>query len=251
MGEGGTVPRFAPFNEAISWGGKGQRFVMSDPRDRRPAGDAGEPGADALEAALAQKNALLHEVDHRVKNNLQLIASLILLQTRRTPDEASRQALKSVLERVTAVATVHRRLFQGDPLRFDVADFVRDLIGDLAAAAGRDDLEIVVELDPVTIPASSAAAFALVINELLSNALKHAFPVGRGGRISVGLANRGDACVLTVADDGLGMSGQPAGFGSTIVKLLCQQLHAELRIDDAQPGLRTTVTIPVPQTPPQ
>jgi two-component sensor histidine kinase len=218
---------------------------MNNPEDGRPGGGASETSAHALEEALAQKNALLHEVDHRVKNNLQLIGSLILLQSRRTADEASRQALKAVLERVTAVATVHRRLFQDDPLRFDVADFVRDLVGDLAAAAGRDDLEIRLELDEVALPAASAAAFALVINELLGNALKHAFPAGRAGRITVGLANLGTTCVLTVADDGAGMGGRPAAFGSTIVKLLSQQLHADLDIADAQPGVRTTVTIPM------
>jgi two-component sensor histidine kinase len=174
-----------------------------------------------------------------------LIASLILLQSRRTADEASRQALKAVLERVTAVATVHRRLFQDDPLRFDVADFVRDLIGDLAAAAGRDDLEIRLELDEVALPAASAAAFALVINELIGNALKHAFPAGRAGRIAVSLARVGSVCVLTVADNGAGMGGRPPAFGSTIVRLLCQQLHAELDIADAQPGVRATVTIPM------
>jgi two-component sensor histidine kinase len=218
---------------------------MNDPEGGRPGGGGPETGAHALEEALAQKNALLHEVGHRVKNNLQLIGSLILLQSRRTADEASRQALKAVLERVTAVATVHRRLFQDDPLRFDVADFVRDLVGDLAAAAGRDDLEIRLELDEVALPAASAAAFALVINELLANALKHAFPAGRAGRITVGLANLGTTCVLTVADDGAGMGGRPAAFGSTIVKLLSQQLHADLDIADAQPGVRTTVTIPM------
>jgi two-component sensor histidine kinase len=223
---------------------------MNEPRDGRPSDGAPDAGARALEEALAQKNALLHEVDHRVKNNLQLIASLILLQSRRTADEASRQALKAVLERVTAVATVHRRLFQDDPLRFDVADFVRDLTGDLAAAAGRDDLEIRLELDDVALPAASAAAFALVINELLGNALKHAFPAGRGGRIAVSLTNLGTAFVLTVADDGVGMGGRPPAFGSTIVKLLCQQLHADLDIADAQPGVRTTVTIPMTPTAP-
>jgi two-component sensor histidine kinase len=218
---------------------------MRDSQDGRPNSGAPERGARALEAALAQKDALLHEVDHRVKNNLQLIASLILLQSRRTTDETSRQALKAVLERVTAVATVHRRLFQDDPLRFDVADFVRDLTGDLAVAAGRDDLEIRLELDEVALPASSAAAFALVINELLGNALKHAFPAGRAGHIVVSLANLGTACVLTVADDGTGMGGRPPAFGSTIVKLLSQQLHAQLEIADVQPGVRTKVTIPM------
>ena len=202
-------------------------------------------GPSALAEALAQKSALLHEVDHRVKNNLQLIASLILLQGRRTTDPAARAALKTVLERVTAVATVHRRLFQNDPLRFDVADFVRDLTADLAAAAGRDDLEIVLELEHVAIPAASAAAFALVVNELLGNALKHAFPAGRAGRIRIDLADRGEVCVLTVADDGVGMEGHAGGFGSTIIRLLCQQLHANFQMTDAQPGVRAIVTVPM------
>jgi two-component sensor histidine kinase len=224
---------------------------MSDPSDSRPAPGFGA-GAGALEEALAQKSALLHEVDHRVKNNLQLIASLILLQSRRTTDEGARAALKTVLERVTAVATVHRRLFQGDPLSFEVADFVRDLTADLAAAAGRDDLKIVLDLDHVAIPASSAAAFALVCNELLGNALKHAFPAGRSGRVTVSLADRGTACVLTVTDDGVGLEGAPTGFGMTIVRLLCQQLHAELQVADVQPGVCVVVTAPMspfPTTP--
>jgi two-component sensor histidine kinase len=186
---------------------------------------------------------VLHEVDHRVKNNLQLIASLILLQSRRSPDEAARAALKSALERVTAVATVHRRLFQGDPLRFEVAKFVRDLTADLAAAAGRDDLEISLALDDVTVPSSSAAPLALVINEILGNALKHAFPEGRAGRIAISLVDQGQACVLTIADDGVGVGGAP-GFGSTIVKLLCQQLHADLSTTEAHPGTRVTLTLP-------
>jgi two-component sensor histidine kinase len=217
---------------------------MTDIPDDRPAGGP-SIGADALDLALAQKNALLHEVDHRVKNNLQLIASMILLQIRRTPDETAKAALKTVLERVTAVATVHRRLFQNDPLSVDVADFIRDLTADLAAAAGRDDLQIVLELDHVSIPASSAAAFALVVNELMGNAIKHAFPDGRAGTITIRLADRGDSCALTVADDGVGLAGHAPGFGSTIIKLLCQQLHADLQIDDAQPGVRATVTVPM------
>jgi two-component sensor histidine kinase len=214
------------------------------------SGPAARPNGGRASAPSSLQGELLHELDHRVKNNLQLIASLILLQSRRETDETVRSALKTVLERVTAVATVHRRLFQGDPLSFDVADFVRDLAGDLAAAAGRDDLEIVLELDRVVIPASSAAAFALVLNELLGNALKHAFPQGQSGRVTVSLADQGDACELTVVDNGVGAAGRAAGFGSMIVKLLCQQLHADLQTTDAQPGVRTTVTVPMrPLTP--
>lgn len=203
--------------------------------------------ASASADAPDRAREVLHEVDHRVKNNLQLIGSLILLQSRKAPDASARAALKSVLERVTAVATVHRRLFQGDPLRFEVADFVRDLTGDLAAAAGRDDLEIALALDEVTVPSSSAASLALVISELLGNALKHAFPAGRAGRVTVSLIDQGSVLVLTIADDGVGMAGAEPGFGSTIVKLLCQQLHAELQAVPANPG--TQVTLRVPKTP--
>jgi two-component sensor histidine kinase len=121
---------------------------------------------------------------------------------------------------------------------------MRDLAGDLAAAAGRDDLQIVLELDAVAIPAASAAAFALVANELLGNALKHAFPPGRAGRIGVSLLDHGETLALTVVDNGVGMSGSAPGFGSTIVKLLCQQLHAGLEVVDAAPGVRVTVTVP-------
>jgi two-component sensor histidine kinase len=204
-------------------------------------------GADAPDTAeaLAQQSALVHEIDHRVKNNLQLIASLILLQSRRATDASAQHALKTVLGRVTAVAAVHRRLFQGDPMSFEVADYVRDLAGDLAAAAARDDLEIALDLDHVTIPASSAAAFALVVNELLGNALRHAYPAGRRGRVGVSLHCRDNNCVLIIADDGLGLGEHPPGFGSTIVKLLCQQLHADYELADAQPGVRVTVTLPM------
>ncbi len=198
-----------------------------------------------LEAALAQKTALLHEIDHRVKNNLQLISSLMLLQSRRITDDKARQALKSMLERVTAVATVHRRLFQGDDSqRFDVADFVRDLAGDLALTAGRDDVLLDLDLQPAAIAAASAAPFALVANELISNALRHAYPAGRGGRITVRVAPDGEACLLSVTDAGLGLNGAAKGFGLTIVDLLCRQLHAELTTEQAGPGHRARVHVP-------
>ena len=192
---------------------------------------------------------LLADVDHRVKNNLQLIASLILLQQRRSEDEAARRALKSVLERVNAVATVHRRLFQGDPRRFEIADFLRDLTSDLAGSAGRDDIQITLDLTPVAIPAASAAAFALVASELLGNALKHAYPAGQGGRIAVTLSDGDDVWTLTIADDGAGVGGAPAGFGLTIAGLLAKQLHAKLEITSNDPqagngGARATLAVP-------
>ena len=201
-----------------------------------------------LEAALARRTAQLHEVDHRVKNNLQLISSLMLLQSRRMTDETARQALKTMLERVGAVGMVHRRLFQGeDTHQFEVADFVRDLVGDLALAAGRDDVQLHLDLEPVTIPASAAAPFALVLNELVGNALKHAFAEGEGGVIAVSVAKVDGLCVLTVSDAGRGMGDAPRAFGLTILGLLCQQLRAGLEITSADPGVRAVVRVPTVQ----
>ena len=199
-----------------------------------------------LEAALAHKTTLLREVDHRVKNNLQLISSLILLQSRRIEDEVARHALKTMLERVNAVATVHRRLLVGeDAQQFDVAAFVRDLAGDLALAAGRSDVRITLDLDSVSIPASAAAPLALVANELIGNALKHAFAPGQGGVIAISLTKADGACVLTVSDDGRGMGEAKKAFGLTIVGLLCQQLRAGLQIESDGPGVRAVVRAPV------
>lgn len=202
--------------------------------------------AHELELSLQQRTTLLHEVDHRVKNNLQLISSLLMLQSRRITSPDTRVALRGMLERVNAVATVHRRLFKSEDLeRFDVAAFVRDLVGDLAGSAGRDGVTVRLDLEPVAVPASQAAPIALVLNELVGNALKHAFPEGRTGAIDVALARTPQGFEIVVADDGVGAGDAPKGFGSTIVQLLGKQLRAEIAIQATQPGQRVVVSIPL------
>ena len=205
-----------------------------------------------LRQTIEQKTALLHEVDHRVKNNLQLIASLMLLQTRRVHDPAVRKALGGMLERVNAVATVHRRLFQSDDVeRFDVSAFVRDLVSDMTGSARRDDITVRLDLERVDIAASKAAPLALVINELFSNALRHAFPPealdGRKGEIFVGITRQDGDFRIEITDDGVGLetSASSGGFGLTIVQLLCQQLKARSETTPADPGTRVVVHLPV------
>ena len=201
-----------------------------------------------LTHALDQKTALLHEVDHRVKNNLQLISSLLLLQNRRVPDPAVKASLKGMLGRVNAIATVHRRLFQSEDVeRFDVSAFIRDIVADLMGSALRDDIRVELDLERVEIPAAKAAPFALVINELLSNALRHGFPEGRGGRIFVGVSRMNGDFRIEITDDGVGLDSEmkASGFGLTIVQLLCQQLKAKWEATDAEPGTRVVVLLPV------
>ncbi|MFZ4604830.1 MAG: sensor histidine kinase [Caulobacter sp.] len=211
------------------------------------ARDADDSRTRDLARALKQTSALLHEVDHRVKNNLQLITSLLQLQARRSLDPAVRKALTGAQDRVSAVATVHRRLFRGEDVdRFDVAAFVEDLVADVIGGSGRRDVRTRLSLEPVDLPAARATPLALLINELLVNAIHHAFPDGRAGLITVAVRREGDGFAVEIADNGVG-SGTPAaapGFGGTIVSLLCGQLGARCETTDAQPGVRTVIRFP-------
>lgn len=215
---------------------------------RRMASDAHHARAGDLERALAEKTTLLHEVDHRVKNNLQLISSLLLLQARRAGDPAVKQALKSAQARVNAVAIVHRRLFQGDdPSVFDVSDFVRDMVGDAIGVSGRTDILVQLDLERADLPASQAAPLALLLGELLGNVVHHAFRIGEPGRLSVSTTVDADFLRIEIADDGVGLSttGSVAGFGRTIVQLMSRQLNAAFETVDANPGVRSVIRLPL------
>ncbi len=201
-----------------------------------------------LERALAEKTTLLHEVDHRVKNNLQLISSLLLLQARRAEDPTVKRALRSAQSRVNAVAIAHRRLFQGpDPGLFDLADFVRDMVGDAIGVSGRTDISVRLNLERVDLPASQAAPLALLLGELLGNVIRHAFRVGEPGQLHVSTSTEDHIARIEIADNGVGLSATEsvAGFGGTIVRLMCQQLHAECETVEANPGVRSVIRLPL------
>jgi two-component sensor histidine kinase len=201
-----------------------------------------------LEEALAAKTMLLHEVDHRVKNNLQMVAALIALQARRIPDLEIRKTLKSMLERVEALGTVHRRLYQSDDVsRFDVADFVRDVATDLLAASGREEIQLNLDLEPIEIPAAKAAPLALMVNELITNSIKHAFNE-RGGTIAIALRREAERFVIKVEDNGSGMPAAKAtrtSLGKTLIENFGKQLQADILWESAEPGTRIEVRLPV------
>ncbi|MDO8410595.1 MAG: histidine kinase dimerization/phosphoacceptor domain -containing protein [Phenylobacterium sp.] len=216
-------------------------------RDREGLVTVATEQTRAAEQALAERTALLHEVDHRVKNNLQLIGSLLVLQTRRTEDLQTRIALESMLSRVSAIATVHRRLFQSRDLeRFDVAAFVRDLVGDVSSS--HDKVAIDLDLQSIEIDAAQAAPLALAVNELLDNAFAHGLNERRAGKLSVRVQRQNGHYLIAICDGGPGLppSGQfEPGFGLTIVGLLAQQLRAELRFEPTNPGVRAILELPV------
>ncbi|MBA3447912.1 MAG: PAS domain-containing protein [Pseudaminobacter sp.] len=202
----------------------------------------------ALSDAVEQKTVLLHEVDHRVKNNLQLISSLILLQVRRIPDPEIQRSLRAMLERISALSIVHRRLYQAEDIaRFDVAEFIRDISSDLVGATGRDDIRIDLDLKPMVLSAAKAAPIALMLNEVLTNALKHAFPEERSGRIRILTKRLDNHFLMEIEDDGVGTdtSRNGEGFGMNVVNLLSRQLGAQVKRDTVNPGTLVRVTLPV------
>ncbi|KQV36212.1 histidine kinase dimerization/phosphoacceptor domain -containing protein [Rhizobium sp. Root1204] len=153
-----------------------------------------------LREALGTKTVLVHEVDHRVKNNLLTIASIVKLQARMSQDETVRKTLRSVLNRVEALSTVQRKLFNDDDVgHFDVADFARELVFDIVDALKRDDIKVTTDLNEVIVPAAKASPIALVVNELVGDAVRRGLSDG-GGEIHVEVRRLNGHFLIRVAD---------------------------------------------------
>ncbi|HUN96725.1 MAG TPA: AAA family ATPase [Bradyrhizobium sp.] len=160
-------------------------------------------------ATLEEKDALLKEVHHRVKNNLQLICSLLNLQAARISDPAIVEQLADSRNRVRSMALVHENLYQaGNFSKIQMASHVQSLCAHLSRAYGAAEhgAELLVEVGDFYLDMNQAVACGLIINELVSNALKHAFPNGRTGRVKIGLRSLDDRRrVLLVSDNGVGL----------------------------------------------
>ena len=202
----------------------------------------------ALDQALQDKTLLLHEVDHRVKNNLNMIGSLLRLQARTIPDKKVAVKLNEMLERVDALSTVHRRLYQSEDVsRFDVGAFLTTLLRDVVVASGRQDLRIEQHVEPLVVASDRAAPIGLVLNETLTNALKHAFADGRPGTLKVSARREGDCATIRIEDDGPGMgTGKPAeGLGHVLVTRLSRQAKVEVKYLSADPGMAVCLRFPL------
>ncbi|MBL8772131.1 MAG: sensor histidine kinase [Phenylobacterium sp.] len=206
------------------------------------------PKIDGPEAALERQVERAREIEHRVKNTLQLISSIVLLQGRRSADEGAKAALRAVQQRVAAVSVAHRHVAWADEREeVELAALVREIVSDLAGSAGREGVDIDLDLDAVTIPGPQGASVALLVSETVGNALRHAYPDGRTGRVRVALRRTATGFELSVADDGVGVppGAPPTGFGLTVAQLMAQQLRGRLVTDVAQPGVRISVSVPM------
>lgn len=202
-----------------------------------------------LSEALAAKTLLVHEVDHRVKNNLQMIAALLTMEARTITDPTARATMASMLNRVEALGTVHRRLYQSRNVeRFDVASFAQDLADDLVRGSGRKDVSLHLDLETIEVPVEKAPPVALMLNELVTNALKHGFAEERGGRLSVSVRPDGNHVAIGITDDGHGIretSVRGTSFGKRLIESLARQLGASIVWHPATPGTRVELRLPL------
>ena len=205
-----------------------------------------------LENSLREKDVLLKEIHHRVKNNMQVISSLLQLQMGAQKSDAIRHAFEDSQGRIRSMALVHEKLYKSrDMARIDFGSYVRDLVAGVAASLRRyaGNVVVDVEADALQLDVDSAISCGLVVNELISNCFKHAFPAGRSGTIRVRLTG-GPAhpTAISVQDDGVGwppefQPDQQASLGLRLVHLLADQLHATLRFTGA-PGALCVLTLP-------
>ena len=202
-----------------------------------------------MREARERAELLLGEVNHRVANSLAMVAALVGLQSNAIANEEARQALSETQARIQAIAGVHRHLYVTDDVRsVKIGDYLNSLAAELettmqaAGTAGR----IRVEVENISIPTEKAASVGVVVTELVTNALKYAYPDGEAGEVRILVSRRADAGIdLSVEDDGIGWDGtgtpQGTGLGSRIVKAMAHGLGASVAYARSGRGTRVTL----------
>jgi two-component sensor histidine kinase len=223
---------------------------------------------DRLTSALEESRTLLSEVHHRVKNNLQVVWSLVQLEAMQIDNPAARARMEIIGQRINVMGRIHEQIYAHKEFtRIDFSLQLRALAERLTSAHDNGEkIELVVTGDRLFCSLDTAIPLALIANELVSNAVGHAFPTGSGGTIRIDLRAHAEGAVMTVADNGVGLSGQGNGgngLGMRLVKALAGQLGATLTVDQPEfiskdtsdPGLdpgggtrgtRVTIIIPGP-----
>jgi two-component sensor histidine kinase len=213
--------------------------------------DAEAERAEQLRALLDERTLLIDEVNHRVKNSLQQIASVVRLQARAVQAPDAREALEKTLSRIMAVGRVHEQLYktEGRFGAFDAGEYSETLARELVESLGRDDVTLTTDVESALLDMRQAAPLALILNELVTNALKYGCPEGRPSRIDVGFRTVGDQFRLTVTDEG---DGLPAGFtpgsnaslGMRAIEALTRQLGGRFSVEPRDVGAAFAVEFP-------
>jgi chemotaxis protein methyltransferase CheR len=217
-------------------------LVIEDVTDRRAS-------QQNMVELLQQKETLLQEMQHRVINNLQIIASILMLKTRKVQSEEGRKDLRDAYDRVMSMAIVQQQLQasgHGEPM--EIAPYLSRLCGALAASMISDNtaIKLEVEADAGTVVSGEAVSIGLIVTELVMNALKHAFPGGNGGSILVRYAVDQAGWRLSVSDNGIGLQQDGGrrghtGLGVAIVEALARQLKARVETTNRSPGITVSI----------
>ena len=204
----------------------------------------------SLKLALERQRLLLSELNHRVKNSLSIVSSMLSLQANANEDENLRLHLREASSRVAAVARAHERLYQTTDIeKLDVGAYIKDVCGDLPVPVGTT---VSVEAPSgIRLSMDRAISIALIVVELATNAMKHAYS-GETGIVWVALAKKGDALVLSITDEGRGVPADFApqkskGLGMRIVLALATQLNAELTVKRRNKGTSFELLVPLNQ----
>lgn len=197
---------------------------------------------------VREKQILLQELQHRVANSLQIIASVLMQSARKVQSEETRTHLHDAHHRVMSIATMQKQLAASRLGKVELRTYFTDLCRSIGASmiSDPDRLLLTVKVDDTRIVADASVSLGLIVTELVINALKHAFPgPDPAGKIEVVYFGEGSEWTLSVTDDGIGMHGGEAGakpgLGTGIVEALSKQLGARVEISDAQPGTRVSI----------
>jgi two-component sensor histidine kinase/HAMP domain-containing protein len=200
--------------------------------------------------SLKEKEVMLQEIHHRVKNNLQVILSLLSLQAEGIADRPVRAMFEESRNRIKSMALVHEKLYESkDMAHVDFKTYLQGLVSGIANTYKRDDVVCSVEMEPVALNVNVGIPCGLIVNELVSNSLKYAFPEGKKGTIKVGInKNTDSAYVLTVADNGIGFPEETdfrntSSLGLLLVNVLTRQILGTIELSREE-GTRFSITFP-------
>lgn len=204
---------------------------------------------EQLRASNARLEALLREVNHRVANSLQLVTAMVRLQSNSLADPGARGVLANTERRIEAIAQVHRSLYASDDASgIDMKDYLQALVDELGEAWASDSPKRSLSLsaESIRLAADRAVSLGVIVNELVSNAFKYAYGPTSPGEVRVTLArDAGDAFVLAVEDDGVGLGAMPqtqgSGLGSRLIGAMAKSLRGAVEYDSAGHGVRATL----------
>jgi len=204
---------------------------------------------EKLTASEQEKDMLLHEVTHRFKNDLANLAAVMQLQARGASDATARTELMTASERVHSLGRVHQRLSRfSETAEVDAGQFLSDLCADIRAASiGARPIELRENLHAVRLPFRQAITLGLIANELVTNALKYAFPHGRSGAVFVELTRSTEGLTLRVADDGVGEASPAAdstGLGQRLIQSMARQIRGTCEVTVRKDGRTCKVHLP-------